>query len=302
MRSNRCLRHEDYTVGWICALPLELSAATRMLDEEHYPLPQDATDPNNYTFGIIANHNVVLVCLPAGRTGTNAAAGVATALRSKFRSMRFVLLVGIGGGVPSSHTDIRLGDVVVSQPSLGRGGVVQYDFGKSTPSGFVRTGFLNAPPDILLNVVAKIQSTYFTGKGGVTSHPLESKHKPCISTEDVAHDLLFEASYQHTGEDTCDSCDAGRVVERPLRQSQRPTVHYGTIASGNEVIRDGVTRDQLSTELGGVLCFEMEAAGVMNILPCLVIRGVCGEWFPDFAQPLLVAFVLICQIRLRRLS
>jgi hypothetical protein len=24
-----------------------------------------------------------------------------------------------------------------------------------------------------------------------------------------------------------------------------------------------------------VLCFEMEAAGLMNYLPCLVIRGIC---------------------------
>lgn len=52
-------------------------------------------------------------------------------------------------------------------------------------------------------------------------------------------------------------------------------VHYGTIASGNQVIKDGVTRDQLSSELGGVLCFEMEAAGLMNSFPCLVIRGIC---------------------------
>src|SRR5689334_15530237 len=52
-------------------------------------------------------------------------------------------------------------------------------------------------------------------------------------------------------------------------------VHYGTIASGNQVVRDGVKRDNLSSKLGGVLCFEMEAAGLMNNVPCLVIRGIC---------------------------
>jgi nucleoside phosphorylase len=52
-------------------------------------------------------------------------------------------------------------------------------------------------------------------------------------------------------------------------------VHYGTIASGNQVMRDGVTRDKISSGLGGVLCFEMEAAGLMNNFPCLVIRGIC---------------------------
>ena len=40
-------------------------------------------------------------------------------------------------------------------------------------------------------------------------------------------------------------------------------------------MKDGVTRDRLSSELGGVLCFEMEAAGLMNSFPCLVIRGIC---------------------------
>ena len=40
-------------------------------------------------------------------------------------------------------------------------------------------------------------------------------------------------------------------------------------------MKDGVIRDQLSGELGGIFCFEMEAAGLMNSFPCLVIRGIC---------------------------
>jgi nucleoside phosphorylase len=53
-------------------------------------------------------------------------------------------------------------------------------------------------------------------------------------------------------------------------------VNYGTIGSGNQDIRDGQRRDQLSADLRGVLCFEMEAAGLMNGFPCLVIRGICN--------------------------
>ena len=33
-----------------------------------------------------------------------------------FPNIRFGLLVGIGGGVPSEENDIRLGDIVVSKP------------------------------------------------------------------------------------------------------------------------------------------------------------------------------------------
>jgi hypothetical protein len=47
------------------------------------------------------------------------------------------------------------------------------------------------------------------------------------------------------------------------------------IASGNQVIKSGWKRNQISRELGGVLCFEMEAAGLMNEFPCVVIRGIC---------------------------
>jgi len=63
-------------------------------------------------------------------------------------------------------------------------------------------------------------------------------------------------------------------VQRQPRD-QEIMVHFGTIASGNQVMRDAATRDRVSSELGGVLCFEMEAAGLMNSFPCLVIRGIC---------------------------
>lgn len=65
------------------------------------------------------------------------------------------------------------------------------------------------------------------------------------------------------------------MVERKPRDVQRIVAHYGTIASGNQLMRDATERDRLSSELGGVLCFEMEAAGLMNSFPCLVIRGIC---------------------------
>ena len=41
------------------------------------------------------------------------------------------------------------------------------------------------------------------------------------------------------------------------------------------VIGDSITRDQIKKEYGNsILCFEMEASGLMNNFPCLVIRGV----------------------------
>jgi nucleoside phosphorylase len=122
--AQRRLRVQDYTVGWVCALPIELAAATKMLDEEHQGLPRDDNDTNLYTFGRIGEHNVVIACLPAGETGPSSAAAVAVEMKSTFAQIRFGLMVGIGGGVPRAGSDIRLGDVVISKPYMLHGGVV----------------------------------------------------------------------------------------------------------------------------------------------------------------------------------
>jgi nucleoside phosphorylase len=271
----RRLSRDDYTVGWVCALSDELTAAQEMLDEEHQDLPPHGNDSNIYTLGCIGGHNVVLACLPAGQTGTNSAAAVAMQLKTTFPAIRFGLMVGIGGGVPDKEADIRLGDVVVSQPGNGHGGVVQYDFGKSLPSGFKRTGFLNAPPQILLAAIMKLRSNQDRGRSSLAPHLSKLSNLPKFSRDQAGSDVLFEAKYNHVGEDDCVSCAAARKVQRKERASNTPMIHYGTIASGNQVIRDGVVRDKISLELERVLCFEMEAAGLMNNFPCLVIRGIC---------------------------
>jgi len=66
-----------------------------------------------------------MACLPAGVDGNNAAAPVATNMLRTFTGLRFGLMVGIGGGIPNldNRVDIRLGDVVVSQPDKTNGGV-----------------------------------------------------------------------------------------------------------------------------------------------------------------------------------
>ena len=267
---------EDYTIGWVCALPIERAAAEEMLDEEH-GVPQDRSDTNVYTLGRISGHNVVIACLPAGQMGTNSAAVVASQMTSKFVSIKFGLMVGIGGGVPSAESDIRLGDVAISQPHMQHGGVVQYDFGKTGEGGkFARTGSLNAPPAILLNALSKFRSNHFRRRSNLSVHLSTIVNRlPDFATPRAESDILFETTYNHTGGPTCDSCSKDRIVERDPRKSEDIVIHYGTIASGNQVMKDGVTRDKLSSELGGVLCFEMEAAGLVNSFQCLIIRGIC---------------------------
>ena len=248
-----------------------------MLDDEHEtPLrdARDARDTNIYTCGRVGEHNVVIACLPTGQTGTNPAASVASQMQSAFTSIRFGLMIGIGGGVPSEDVDIRLGDVVVSTPHKTHGGVVQYDFGKATPSGFERTGSLNAPPTILLTAITKLQARLMRGKASMPEYISRIETLPGFGRQLAGPDILFDRRYEHEGGKTCAGCDEDNAVRREIR-AQEVAVHYGTIASGNKVMRNARERDKLSTELDGILCFETEAAGLMNSFPCLVIRGIC---------------------------
>ncbi|KAJ3538217.1 hypothetical protein NM208_g6003 [Fusarium decemcellulare] len=273
---------ERYTVGWVCALPLEMAAAKGMLDEVHPNLTQqDPADHNSYILGEAWGHNVVVACLPAGIYGTTPAATVAKDMLRTFKSIRFGLMVGIGGGAPSKRQDIRLGDVVVSQPMGTNGGVIQYDRGKALPQGqFQRTGSLNTPPQVLLAALSRLQADHLTGDSRIPEFLAElvakspKKMKKKFSHQGASNDCLYSAEYHHVDPDsTCAQCDPEQTNQREARDDSDPVIHYGTIASGNQVIKDGQTRDKLSKEFG-VLCFETEAAGLQDF-PCLVIRGIC---------------------------
>jgi nucleoside phosphorylase len=197
-------------------------------------------------------------------------------MRATFKAIRFGLMVGIGGGVPGAEADVRLGDVVVSQPHKVHGGVVQYDVGKTTPSGFERTGSLNSPPQVLLSAVAKVRANELRGRSQLSTHVSTLERIAKFQRAKAGPDVLFDAAYDHDGGQTCDHCSVDRQEPRQPRESEEEVVvHYGTIASGNQVMRSAAERDKVSAELGGVLCFEMEAAGLMNSFPCLVIRGIC---------------------------
>jgi nucleoside phosphorylase len=273
------LSHRDYTVAYICPMGVELAPVKALLDQTHPSLPTQR-DQNSYTLGAIGGHNIVIAILP--EIGTSSAATVGTQLLNDFPSVRFGLLVGIGGGVPdlANEIDIRLGDIVVSKPTKAAGGVVQYDMGKETVNGFERTGTLNKPPAVLRAAVQQL----------VAQHELEDSHVPLYLSKmlekfskmkekythpGAEHDRLFATAYEHQGGKTCASCDSSQVVRRPPRSSLIPFIHYGTIGSANRVVKNAAQREKLKSGDLDIMCVEMEAAGLMDSFPCLVIRGIC---------------------------
>lgn len=257
---------------------LELAAVEAMLDEIDQSLG-GTREKNGYTLGRMGVHNVVVAVMP--EIGNNQAAIVATQLMNDFPSVRFGLLVGIGGGIPGEEDDdIRLGDVVVSKPTSTFGGVVQYDMGKATEGGlFQRTGSLSKPPAVLSASMHRLQAQHARLGSEIPRllsdmlerYPRMAEH---YVYQGADNDLLFGSAHPHHHGRTCKDCDRTGLVDRDARLSTEPQIHYGTIGSGNTVIKDGLKRDQLRKDLG-VLCVEMEAAGLIDEFPCLVIRGVC---------------------------
>ncbi|KAK2599185.1 hypothetical protein QQS21_005376 [Conoideocrella luteorostrata] len=279
------LSNDEYTVGWICSIRAEGVAARAFLDAMHsQPKHLSPHDNNSYILGQVGKHNVVIAVMPDGEYGIAAAACAATNMLSSFPNIRFGLLVGTGGGAPSLKHDIRLGDVVVSIPREGKGGVLQYDFGKTIQGKkFYETAFLNQPPRILLAAINSLRAHH-----EAQGHRLEDaignalKNTPNLqrsySLPDRSSDRLYQSGFVHPNNDSGCAAACGddhtKLIRRSARAQKGLLVHYGLIASANQVMKDAVVRDKLASEKE-VLCFEMEAAGVMNCLPCLVVRGIC---------------------------
>lgn len=274
---------EDFQIGWICALPIEIAAAKEMLDENFGTLEeQDGLDTNSYILGRIGKHNVVIAGLPGGNYGISSATSVAVNMMRTFsKSLRIGLMVGIGGGIPSISHDIRLGDIVVSYPEGTCGGVLQYDMGKIGVRGTLqRTGALHSPPRSLLTAVANMRAAELTDDPDYLKY-IEKTIQRTVRTRrtfgrpDAHTDRLFLIEHEHpTTAATCDDCLPEWEEMRETRDETDPQVHYGMIASGNKVIKHGATRERLRRETGAV-CFEMEAAGLMTDFPCIIIRGIC---------------------------
>lgn len=281
----------NYTIGWISAIDLEYAAAQEFIDDEHEPPSRiHRHDENHYALGRVGRHNVVMAVLPSGEHGVAAATRAATDMRHTFPNVRVCLIVGIVGGAPSQDHDIRLGEVVVSTPSFhpvsgNHGGVVQYDYARTMQARrFQSSKYLSPPPGILLSALAGVRARH--RRHGNTIHStIEGILQKRLKMRREYNQLSPETNILYT---SCGSQDQGEsfaaIVQRQPRteEDDNPTIHYGLIASADNFMENAEIRDLLAEELN-VLCFEMEAAGLMNNFPCIVVRGICDyadkHWF-----------------------
>ncbi|PWI68216.1 hypothetical protein PCL_01985 [Purpureocillium lilacinum] len=282
---------DEYTVGWICSTAVDYIAARAVLDITHpQPKPGSFYTTTHYTLGEIGNRNVVVTFISRDEDGLSSAnaATVADNMLHEFHNIKFGVAVGVGGGAPSDQHDIRLGDVVVSTPGNGQGGVLQFDFGKVIQGEEFRwTGHLNKPPAILRAAVSGLRVEY-EREGhniqGAINNVLEDR--PQLQEKyrrpDPSTDRLYEPGQAHppTDRSSCTTAcgnDASTLVSRDERTASddNPAIHYGLIASADTLLHDAEIRDTLA-DRHDALCFEVGAAGLMDIFPCLVIRGICS--------------------------
>ncbi|EPS43361.1 hypothetical protein H072_2638 [Dactylellina haptotyla CBS 200.50] len=269
---------DDYTIGVICTTEFGLTAFRHMLDEEHPGLEIPDSDTNKYILGSLYGHNIVLTCFP-GNVGKCTAAIVATHLIRTFTAIESKFLVGTGGGVPSSKHDIRLGDVVIGMPDDNNCGIIQYDLRKCDDESFQLKGFLHPPPTGLRNIVWGMISDHRGRENKIREYVSEMVQKLgglSLYSRPTQKDLFFKADYSHvSGETTCCNCDATNTVHREDRWSpDRSRIHEGPIASADSVMKSARERDEIIKNIGKVLCFEMEAAGVATEYSFLTICGI----------------------------
>ena len=278
----------DFTIGWISALEIECIAACELLDEEYEndkaPKINELHNHAIYTYGRIQKHNLVIASLPYSRYGLVSAARVAERMRSSFPALQLLLMVGIAGGAPSLHHDIRLGDVVVS------GGVIQYNYGKAIQMReFEERGYPTPPVDVFFNAIGALKALHRRQGHHISktiSHMLRKNQRlrAEYSRPGAVLDRLYKSDYVHRGL-LCDCLtliqdEDGKSQQYLIQRCQRssedndPAIHHGLIASADQLIKDATLRDTLARK-HNVLCFETEAAGLMDgPFPCLVIRGI----------------------------
>ncbi|GKZ71810.1 hypothetical protein AnigIFM50267_007853 [Aspergillus niger] len=274
----------SFVIAIICPLSLEAQVAIPLFDtvydrtvyEKYGPV---RNDPNHYTLGRIGRYDVVLAHM--GGCGKAEASSVASHIKQSYPDIELALLIGICGGVPyrtnvgptQPRRDVFLGDVIVS------GAIIQYDLGKKLPHRFVRKKTLESNLGRASQQIRTFIST------------LEARHKEISkdhrkylqtiqNSKDVPYpepnsDILFKPEYKHRSHCQCMRVVSGdeSVVDRRRVDSDKiPYIHFGRLASGDTVMCSAKDRDKIAKR-EEVLGFEMEAAGVWDSVPCILIKG-----------------------------
>ena len=167
--------------------------------------------------------------------------------------------------------DIRLGDILVALPEGESPGLIAYDLGKETRDGFelLRSGHVLAMAErIVRSAIGKIKSW--------SPYEIDIFMPHYTKMKDAKHGNGIYDDPGHDKDVLYDLVDGVKqVVPRPERSPRKRTrVWYGSIGSGDKLIKNPGRRDELRDKYN-VIGLERGAARTMNQIPVGVIRGVC---------------------------
>jgi nucleoside phosphorylase len=265
----------------ICALPVEAGAVQSLLERrDGMPkLKKQKGDPIMYTAGYFGQHRVVLAHM--GTKGNINACRVAQYCKGSFPGVKFMMVVGICGAVPTNDPDDDpiLGDAIIGTA------VAQTDFGTYYEDGFTATSRI---VDMLgrssIEVSSKISwlqtdenSERIRQRAAGLVKELQRRGHPSAMYPGTQHDKLYVPAYIHADDGKkCSEICTGATIERSRLAYGEPehAIHFGLFGSGNQVIRSTKARDQLLQRLN-IKAVEMESAGVWDVCPCIVVKSAC---------------------------
>lgn len=309
---------DDFEVAIICALVLEYDAVSYVFDEfwddDGDEYGRAGGDPNTYTTGRIGNYNVVLALLP--HMGKANAASAAASMRSSYTRLQLVLLVGVCGGVPHDrHSELFLGDVIISQT------VLQYDFGRQYPDKFVRKktvqDSLGRPDKDIRNLVATFQTDRGQDKlkeqtalflqqaqskvgprrrrkydypGAHIDQLFASQHRHkhylsvncicrnCLGLTDPVCDEALSLPCADLGCDSDNPSSLARVRSQLLTDQPKAPPQpevHVGVIASGDLVLKSAMDRDRLHKATSAIGFEMEGAGVWDEAPCIIVKAVC---------------------------
>ncbi|UKZ96573.1 uncharacterized protein TrAFT101_011355 [Trichoderma asperellum] len=303
-------RREDFEIAIVCGLPLEYDAVSLISDE----VWKQDRENNDCKTGRIGEHNVVLALLP-GMGKASAASTAANIRWSYRHVRLCFLVGVCGGVPQTGSKEILLGDVVVGKAIVSYDFGRQYPDGftlkdgiesnMAKPDRYIRKQLaVFETSNGCLRLQEEIASFLKKLQAKATQQGCGTKY----SYPGTDEDRLFMPGYRHKHHISptciCSKCEKGsdpvcedavksschdlgcaeqylvprtrlkRKREGDIKKAQDPAIHIGSVGSGDRVLKSGEHRDSIAKPKG-IIAFEMEGAGIMEEIPCVIVKGVC---------------------------
>ncbi|KAJ6153608.1 purine and uridine phosphorylase [Penicillium chermesinum] len=289
----------DYNIAWICPTRLVYTAARTFLDQAQDPSGHLVSlNTAFHTLGSIGKRRILIATCrdqEYDEVGSPLSSDVISDVLLHYDNICIFMIIGLGSGLPTPKNDIRLGDIVVAV-----GPEEHLDFATPMPQSETQAGLqliggwlndshvehLDDNTRLRTDLMDLSRSYNHEGcpLGNMVNQVLANRPRMRrrYGRPDPVTDRLHKSDTQHPQEieksTSLDMADqnTSSLVSPPERtgDNDKPSIHFGTIASSRDIIKSTTVRDKLASERG-ILCIETEHTEVPHYTPCLSIRGIC---------------------------